>query len=79
MGAFMHEQICSIFNFLDFVGFWKDKNSSKSNMARMYDASHAYFASGCDFFISNDLRARMKSKVAYEFKNIKSQVIDWTI
>ena len=79
MGVFMHEQISSIFNFLDFVGFWKDKNTNRANMARMYDASHAYFASGCDFFVSNDRNARMKSKVAYKFKDLNTKVIDWKL
>jgi len=79
MGIRLHEQISSIFNLLDFIGFWKDKKSNRANMSRVYDASHAYFATGCDIFITNDLRTRKKSKVAYSIKGIKTKVYEWKI
>lgn len=79
MGILLHDQISSIFNLLDFIGFWKDKKSSKANMARAYDASHAYFAAGCNVFLSNDLRARKKSKVAYAIKGIETNIYEWKI
>lgn len=74
-GTNLHEKINSIFNFMDIVGYWKDKQTEKSDLARMYDAGHTYYASGCDFFISDDKRARNKAKVAYEFCNIKTKVL----
>jgi hypothetical protein len=74
-GQRLHEQICTIFNFLDHVGFWADVYTKKSSIARVYDSSHAYFASGCDYFISNDRKARMKSKVAYKFKNLHNTIV----
>lgn len=74
-GTNLHEKINSIFNFMDIVGYWKDKQTEKSDLARMYDAGHTYYASGCDFFISDDRRARNKAKVAYEFCNIKTKVL----
>jgi len=77
MGLFLHEQICSIFNILDLIGFWKDKKTERSNMARMYDASHAYFAAGCDIFLSNDRKTVKKSKVAYSLKGINTKVSEW--
>lgn len=78
MGVLLHEQICSIFNVLDIVGFWKDKKTEKSNMARAYDSSHAYFASGCNFFVSNDTKALKKTMVAYHFNNIQTtEIIEW--
>lgn len=79
MGFYMHAQICSIFNLLDFVGFWKDDKSDRTNLGRMYDASHAYFASGCDIYLTNDYRARKKSKVAYSIKGITTKVFEWNI
>lgn len=74
-GTTLHEQINSIFNFLDVIGYWKDKQNEKSDLARMYDAGHAYLASGCDYFISNDKRACNKTKVAYELYEIDTKVL----
>lgn len=74
-GSSKREQIVSVFNFLDFLGYWTDKPNSKSKMARIYDASHTYFSSACDFFISNDKRARNKAKVAFHMLNIQTKVL----
>ena len=74
-GTNLHEKINSIFNLLDVVGYWRDSQTDKSDLARMYDAGHTFFASGCDYFISEDKRARNKAKVAYEFCNIKTKVL----
>ena len=73
-GSTLHSRIYATFNFLDFLGYWSDKKNSKSNIARYNDASHVFFASGCDYFISNDLRARNKAKVAYDLFNIETEV-----
>jgi len=77
MGLHLHAQIYSIFNMLDMIGYWKDEKTIRSNMARVYDSSHAYFAAGCDYFVSNDKRCRAKAKVAYHLKDIKTEVISW--
>jgi hypothetical protein len=74
-GTNLHEKISSIFNLLDIVGYWRDSPTDKSNLARMYDAGHTFFASGCEYFISEDKRARNKAKVAYEFCNVKTKVL----
>ncbi len=76
-GMSSRERINTLFNFLDFVGFWKDKKTEKSNLARMYDASHTFFASSCNMFISNDQRARYKAKVAYSLFNIDTIVLSF--
>lgn len=73
-GSTLHGRIYSAFNYLDFLGYWPDKKNSKSNVARYYDASHVFFASGCDYFVSNDLRARNKAKVVYDLFNIETKV-----
>ncbi len=73
-GINLHQRIATIFNFLDVIGYWKDKKNLKSDLARMYDSTHVYFSTECDFFISNDKRARNKAKVAFEIYNIKTQV-----
>ena len=77
MGLQLHAQINSIFNILDMIGYWKDEKTERSNMTRVYDSSHTYFASGCNYFVSNDKRCRAKAKVAYHLKNIKTEVISW--
>ncbi len=77
MGLLLHEQILSIFNVLDVIGFWKDEKTERSNISRLYDASHTYFASGCNIFVSNDKRCRAKAKVAYKLNNIGTEIIEW--
>lgn len=74
-GCSIHDKVNTVFNFMDVIGYWKDKQSEKSDLARVYDAGHAFFASGCDYFISEDKRARNKAKVAYELCNIKTIVL----
>lgn len=74
-GFSLRERIITLFSLLDFVGFWKDKKTKRSNLTRMYDSSHTYFSSCCDLFVSNDLRARNKAKVAYEFYKIDTKVL----
>lgn len=70
----LHGKIYAVFNFLDFLGYWSDRKNTKSNIARYNDASHVFLASGCDYFVSNDLRARNKAKVAYELFNLKTKI-----
>jgi len=76
-GTTLREHINTIFNLLDFIGFWKDKIDTKSNVARGNDAGHSYFASYCDIFLSNDKRARNKVKVAYKLFGIKTEVMSY--
>lgn len=67
----------SFFNFLDFIGFWRDKLTEKSNLARAYDANHAYHASICDFFVTNDIRTMHKSNVVYQTYGYKTKAITY--
>ena len=76
-GTTLRERISTLFNLLDFIGFWKDKKSEWSNLARMYDSSHTFFASYCDLFVSNDRRARNKAKVAYLLNKIDTKVLSF--
>lgn len=76
-GNSLREKISTIFNWLDFIGFWKDKETHKSNLARTYDSSHTYFASYCNLFVSNDKRTRNKAKVAYKYYNIDTKVLSF--
>lgn len=62
----------SLFNLLDMVGYRKDKN----NVARLYDASHAYYAQKCDVLVSNDARMRVKAEAVYHYRNAHTRVMN---
>jgi uncharacterized protein YutD len=68
--------IAGIFELLDLCGFWKDSNTYKSNYARLWDSNHAFFASYCHYFVSDDKRTREKTKVVYHLYQLKTKVID---
>lgn len=63
----------TLFNLLDAVCYWKDKNGME--VSRMYDASHAYYAQLCDYFVTNDKRLSYKARAVYAFLAVKTQVI----
>lgn len=44
-------------------------------VSRMYDASHAYYAQLCDYFVTNDKRLSYKARAVYAFIGIKTNVI----
>lgn len=79
----MYDKIAAIFLLLDLCGYWKDKETDRSDFARMYDSCHATMATHCDYFITNDKKNRMKTQVAYHYLNtcydacIKTQVIEF--
>ena len=63
----------TLFNLLDAVCFWKDKNGME--VSRLYDASHAYNAQLCDYFVTNDKRLRYKTEAVYRFLGVDTIVI----
>lgn len=67
----------SFFNILDLIGFWRDKLTEKSNMARAYDARHAYHATICDYFVTNDIRTLHKANVVYQTYGYKTVAISY--
>ena len=62
----------TLFNLLDAVCYWKDKNGME--VSRMYDASHAYYAQLCDYFVTNDKRLSYKARAVYSFLGVKTNV-----
>lgn len=66
---------CTLFNLLDFACFHKDKPTAHSNIARMHDASHAYFAQLCDAFVSDDKKMRYKTEAVYSYLGVKTRVM----
>lgn len=63
----------TLFNLLDAVCYWKDKNGME--VSRLYDASHAYNAQLCDYFVTNDKRLRYKTEAVYRFLGVNTLVI----
>lgn len=69
------ERFAAIYDLLDMLGYWKDKQTKTSNAARFWDSSHAFFASHCEYFISDDLRTRNKAKVVYYIYGIGTNIV----
>ena len=42
----------TLFNLIDSANYWGDKKTAHSNVARLYDAAHAYFAQVCDILVT---------------------------
>ncbi len=71
----LHNRIAGVFELLDMFGYWKDKETDTSNYARLWDADHSFFASYCDYFISDDKRTRYKASVVYNIYNKDTVII----
>lgn len=71
----LHNRIAGVFELLDILGYWKDKETDTSNYARLWDADHSFFASYCDYFISDDKRTRNKASVVYNIYNKHTKII----
>ncbi|SFW17450.1 hypothetical protein SAMN02910409_0677 [Prevotellaceae bacterium HUN156] len=65
----------TLFNLIDSANYWGDKKTAHSNVARLYDAAHAYFAQVCDILVTNDKRMRAKTKAVYSFLGVKTNVL----
>ncbi len=71
----LHNRIAGVYELLDLCGYWKDKETPTSNYARLWDSSHAFYASYCNYFISDDKRNRNKAKVVYEIYGIPTKIL----
>lgn len=71
----LHNRIAGVFELLDMFGYWKDKETDTSNYARLWDADHTYFASYCDYFVSDDKRTRNKASVVYNMYHKLTKII----
>lgn len=68
------ELFSSLYIALNFSGFYSDKNRNLQNIYT--DSEHAYYASSCDVFVSNDSRLREKASAIYGTYNIPTKVVD---
>ncbi|WP_184544129.1 hypothetical protein [Mucilaginibacter sp. FT3.2] len=71
----LHNKMAGMLELTDMLGYWKDRQTDKSNTARFWDANHCYYATACDYFISDDKRNRYKARVVYEIYNQRTIVI----
>jgi len=69
--------IFGLFMNLDFMGFEKDKIAGNHGYMNLTtDATHCFYASYCDFFVTNDERTGKKSAAIYTYLGIDTKVMD---
>ena len=73
----LQEKFQSFFNILNAVGYWSDKAGKGSNLNRIYDANHAFYASACDYFVTNDKRTMMKANFLYKYYKTKTKALSF--
>jgi len=66
----------SLFNFLDFICYHKDRQTDHSNIARTHDASHAYCAQLCDIFVSQDKKMAYKAMAVYSYYGVHTKIMN---
>ena len=67
------ELFTSLYLTLNLSGFFADKNRNLQNIYT--DSEHAYYASSCDIFVSDDSRLREKTSAIYSQYNIPTKII----
>ncbi len=65
----------TLLNIIDTANYWGDNKTDHSEVARLYDASHAYSAIICDAIVTSDRRMMAKVKAIYSFLGIKTKVL----
>ena len=65
----------TLLNMIDTANYWGDTKTDHSEVARLYDASHAYFATICDALVTSDKRMMAKVKAIYAFLEVKTKVL----
>lgn len=71
------EMFQSLFNILNILGYWQDELKSGSFINRLYDANHAFYATSCDLFVTNDRKAKIKANVAYKSFKYRTKALDY--
>lgn len=75
--ATIYEYFTTAYLLLDLIGFRSDKlpKSTDSHLNIRTDADHAFFASSCDYLVTNDKNLALKAKVLYKKFNVFTQVL----
>lgn len=63
------------YQYLNLVGYKADEIKNSGIKNHLQDATHAFYAGHCDFFISMDKKLTAKSKAIYEKFNIQTKII----
>lgn len=73
----LQEKVNGIYHQLNFLGYFRDSNMKKERRFRasFSDMTHAGLASFCHVFICRDEDLVMKAAAAYEYLNIKTQIL----
>lgn len=74
--SFNYSKFMELYLTLDMSGFESDKLKGKNNISNlMNDMTHAFFGGSADVFVTNDFRAREKTKEVYKKLNISTAVL----
>ena len=65
----------TLLNIIDTANYWGDTKTDHSEVARLYDASHAYSAIICDALVTSDKRMMAKVKAIYSRLNVRTKVL----
>lgn len=65
----------TLLNIIDTANYWGDIKTNHSDVARLYDASHAYSAMICDALVTSDKRMMAKVKAIYSRLNVSAKVL----
>ena len=64
-----------MFEIIDLFGHFPENPPVKTGFGRSSDAQHTYYASSCDFFITDDKRTKYISEVVYDTYDIKTEIV----
>lgn len=75
---YLHEKVTAIYNVLNVIGYYPDSKMRHDRRftAAMSDAEHASIASFSDYLLSRDAAFIHKTRAAYEYLKVKTQVIE---
>ncbi|MBN8852401.1 MAG: hypothetical protein BGO55_01485 [Sphingobacteriales bacterium 50-39] len=68
--------IFTLFMNLDLLGFSKEKITDRHGFMNLIaDATHCFYASNCDIFVTDDERARKKSAAVFKYLQISTKIL----
>jgi len=65
----------TLLDIIDAANYWGDRKTAHSEVARLNDASHAYYAQICDILVTNDKKMIAKVNVIYSFLGVDTKVL----
>jgi hypothetical protein len=75
-GVTFHDEFLHAYTTLDLVGFNPEKLDKKNTYTNFFnDSQHAFFATYCDVFVTNDGNTRAKTKAIYDKYGITTEIL----